>query len=148
GKATLWFMFVRTAVWENVEISGGPVRIGARPTDLAGIERGDCRNSTFQNCSFDFGVFHNWPASIIIWPRSANINFVNCQTTTEPDCEWWIDIDTRGTSNVRWKNCTWNGKLIEGYAGVRTKLTQEQMIARKIGPANETPQAASPKPLR
>jgi hypothetical protein len=135
GKSCVWLMFVHEAVFERVEFSGGPLRIGARPNEMPGVAIGDCHNIIFRDCQFTFGDFYNWPASLLVFPGTENIRFENCRFKTVEGCGWWIDIDPRKTHKIRWSGCTWNGQPIEGYAGVRTDMTEDQMREQEIGPA-------------
>lgn len=133
GKSSVWLMFVHDATFERAEFSGGPLRIGARPNEMPNVALGDCRNIAFRDCQFTFGDFYDWPASILLFPGSENITFENCRFNTVEGCGWWIDIDARSTKDITWKNCTWNGKAVEGFTGVRTELSEEEMKAKGIG---------------
>ena len=135
GQACAWLMFVHAAVFDEAVFEGGPIRIGARPNDMPGIEKGDCRNIVFRKCKFTFGSHENWPAGILIFPGTENITFEDCEITTIADSGWWLEVDERLTSNIRWKNCKWNGKPVEGYTGIRSSMSPEQMRARNVGPA-------------
>lgn len=135
GKACVWLMFVQMASFQDVQFAGGSIRIGSRPGDMGGIDKGDCRDILFRNCTFKFGAFDNWPASINIFPGSRNIRFEHCTFTTEGD--WWIDIDSRDTSDISWDDqCKWNGKQVKGYLGARSSMSQSEMAQQKIGPRN------------
>lgn len=133
GKATMWLMFVRGAAFDTTSFKGGPIRIGVRPNDLPDVSIGECRHIIFRNCRFEFESHDNWPASVLIWPGTEHVRFERCTFTTQG--EWWIDIDSRDTAHITWDSaCTWNGKPITGYRGVRTIMSQSQMEQRGIGP--------------
>lgn len=131
GKAVVWLMFVHDAVFENCTFEGGRLIIGARPGDMAEIERGDCRNIVFRNCTFNFDVYEEWPASINVFPGSTNIRFENCRVNTKG--EWWIEVDSRETRDITWdERCTWNGKPVTEHVGVRSSMDLEQMKAQGV----------------
>lgn len=136
GKACVWLMFVRAAAFERTHFDGGMIRIGVRPNDMPGIEVGECRNIIFRDCTFNFGIFDDWPAAICVFPGCENIAFENCRITTVPDSKWWLEVDARQTRNIRWSKCTWNGKPVEGYLGVRSSMSPDEMKTKEIGPAD------------
>lgn len=138
GKACVWLMFVRAAAFDQSEFIGGPVRIGVRPNDMPGVQSGACRNIIFRNCKFVFSSVDDWPASITIFPGSENIVFENCDITTVPGCEWWLEIDSRDTRHIHWKNCMWNGTKVEGYTGVRSSMSIDDMRQKNIAPYDES----------
>jgi hypothetical protein len=134
GKACVWLMFVHDAVFEKCEFTGGRITIGARPGDMADVERGDCRNITFRNCTFEFGVFDEWPASMNIFPGSSEIRFEGCTFKTKGD--WWLEVDSRQTKNISWDDkCVWNGKPVKEHVGVRSSMSLDEMKAQGVGPA-------------
>lgn len=132
GKPVVWLMFVHDAVFDNAQFVGGRFLVGCRPGDMGGIEKGDCRNITFRNCTFTFGRFEDWPASINMYPGAQKVRFENCTFQTEGD--WWLEIDSRNVRDVRWDKITWNGKLVEGYTGVRSSISEQEMAAKDVGP--------------
>jgi hypothetical protein len=136
GKPAVWLMFVHDAVFERCEFSGGRVLVGVRPGDMGGVEMGDSRNIVFRDCTFNFGTFDDSAAFMHIYPGSESIRFENCTFTTEGE-QFWLEVDSRNTADVRWDNCTWNGEPIEGYAGVRWSESHEEMVARGIGPVSD-----------
>jgi len=135
GKACCWFMFVRNATFQRTSFEGGSIKIGVGPNDMEGVNIGSCENITFSKCRFEFGVFGDWPASVVLLPGCKNIRFNDCDFVTDPGADWWLEVGDRAVFDVKWSNCTWNGKAIEGFHGVRTNLSPEELKARNVGPA-------------
>ena len=147
GKACMWLMFVHDAVFEKCEFLGGRITIGSRPGDMSNVESGDCRNITFRNCTFNFGVFDDWPASMNIFPGSSAIRFEGCTFQTKGD--WWLEVDSRQTRNITWdEKCTWNGKPVSEFVGVRSSMSLDEMKAQGVGPVkkSEGPGTQVPNP--
>jgi hypothetical protein len=142
AKASVWLMAVHAAAFDRSEFVGGSVRIGVRPNDMPGVQKGDCRNIIFRDCTFTFGSVDDWPASITVFPGSENILIEDCEIVTIPGCEWWLEIDSRETRSIHWRNCTWKGSKIEGYTGVRSSMSIDEMRAKDIGPIAESPRDA------
>jgi hypothetical protein len=137
GKACMWLMFVHDAVFEKCEFAGGRITIGARPGDMSDVERGDCRRITFKNCTFNFGVFDDWPASMNVFPGASEIRFEGCAFHTKGD--WWLEVDSRETKNISWdQRCTWNGKPVSEHVGVRSSMSVEQMKSQGVGPMSSS----------
>jgi len=135
GKPCVWLMFVRNATFKRTTFEGGSLKIGVGATDIEGVNIGACENITFVDCRFEFGVFGGWPASILLQPGCRNIRLENCDFNTHADAAWWLEVDRSGVFEVTWKNCMWNGRLIEDYTGVRSELSPNEMKASGVGPA-------------
>ena len=137
AKAVVWLMAVHAASFVDCDFVGGPMRIGVRPDDMPGAQKGDCRNIVFRKCRFTFGSVDDWPASITVFPGSENILFEDCDIVTTTGCGWWLEIDERDTRAIQWKNCTWNGTRIEGHNGVRSSMSIDAMRQKEIAPLAE-----------
>ena len=134
GKATMWLMFVKDALFEDCTFKHGRITVGARPNDIGDIQKGDCNNLVFRNCTFDFDKSEDWPCSFNIYPGTTSVHFINCTFKSKGD--WWLEVDSREVSNVHWDSqCTWNGKPIAEYTGVRSSMSVEEMASKDIAPA-------------
>jgi hypothetical protein len=132
GKSALWLINVDDAVVENSTISGGAIRIGARPNDNQGspdVTNIVIRDSVINKVSGgDGNAFEVWPGSNHIHLENLDITCTTAST--------WLSIDSRNTANITWENVRVNGELVTGFEGVRLGgMTEEEALARGIGPA-------------